>query len=200
MACVPLIREIVSLASSTSGLICARFSASALGIRDPLSSKHSPSPISDSARCARGARSPLAPTLPCDGTIGSDAAVEHFAERVDDDGANAGVAFGQRIRAQQHHGASFGDGERFADADRVRANQIDLQFANLLAGDADVAQFAHAGGDGVGQFVAGDDLVDDGARQIDGLASVGIEQDGAARCPCSATSRTASSVRSFPLM
>ena len=36
MACVPLISEIVSLASSTSGLICARFSASALGTRTAL--------------------------------------------------------------------------------------------------------------------------------------------------------------------
>ena len=45
-------------------------------------------------------------------------------------------------------------GERFADADGVRAHQIDLQFANLIADDAHVAELAHAGGDGVGQLVA----------------------------------------------
>ena len=70
MACVPLISDTASLASSARGLICARFNASALAMRAPFSSKHSPSPIRASARCASGARSPLAPTLPCDGTIG----------------------------------------------------------------------------------------------------------------------------------
>ena len=68
--CVPLMSETASLASSTSGLICARRMASPAGIRVPFSSRHSPSPISASARCPSGARSPLAPTLPCDGTIG----------------------------------------------------------------------------------------------------------------------------------
>ena len=70
MAWVPLISDTASLASSTSGLICARFKASALLMRAPFSSKHSPSPMSASAKCASGARSPLAPTLPWDGTIG----------------------------------------------------------------------------------------------------------------------------------
>ena len=50
MACVPLMSDTASFASSTSGLICARFNASALAMRAPLSSKHSPSPISASAR------------------------------------------------------------------------------------------------------------------------------------------------------
>ena len=57
--------------------------------------------------------------------------------------------------------------------DRVRAHQVDLQLANLVAGDAHVAEFAHARGDGIGEFVAGDDVVNHGARTIHGLARVG---------------------------
>src|SRR5438128_140012 len=48
--CVPLISETASLASSTSGLIWARRRASALAMRMLFSSRHSPSPIIDSAR------------------------------------------------------------------------------------------------------------------------------------------------------
>src|ERR1019366_1082308 len=72
IAWVPLMSDTASFASSTSGLIWARFNAGALAMRAPFSSsfEHSPSPINASARCARGARSPLAPTLPCEGTIG----------------------------------------------------------------------------------------------------------------------------------
>ena len=40
-------------------------------------------------------------------------------------------------------------------------------------GDAHVAQFAHAGRDRVRDFVAGDNLVDDGARLIHNFARIG---------------------------
>ena len=63
----------------------------------------------------------------------SDAAIQHFAKRVDDGRAHAGVALGQRIGAQQHHGASLRDGKRLAHADRVGAHQVDLQFADLVS-------------------------------------------------------------------
>jgi hypothetical protein len=81
----------------------------------------------------------------------------------------------------------------------VRAHQVHLQLTNLVAGDAHVAQFAHAGGDGVGELVAGDNLVDDRACQVDCLPRVRRQQGGAA-ASILATSPTASSVRSFPLM
>ena len=47
---------------------CAR-KTSALGMRAP-STTHSPRPMRARARCESGARSPLEPTLPCDGTTG----------------------------------------------------------------------------------------------------------------------------------
>ena len=65
MPSVPLISASPSLACSVSGSIPASRSASAAG-RPPSS----PSPISASAQCASGARSPLAPSEPCSGTAG----------------------------------------------------------------------------------------------------------------------------------
>ena len=108
----------------------------------------------------------------------SHAAIEHLAEGVDDDGAHAGVAFRQRVGAQQHHGARVGERKRFADADGVRAHQVDLQLADLIADDVHIAQLAHARRDRVGNFVVGHERVDDGAGAVDGLARVGIEQYG----------------------
>ncbi len=93
---------------------------------------------------------------------------------------HAREALGEGIGAQQHHGTGFGDRERFADADRVRADQVDLQFADLVAGDAHVAEFADAGGDGVGDLILGNQSVDYGARSIHALACVGREQHGPA--------------------
>ena len=69
IAWVPLMSEMVSLASSTRGLMSACFRASAAGMRLPWN-QASPSPMRTSPRWERGARSPLAPTLPCDGITG----------------------------------------------------------------------------------------------------------------------------------
>ena len=66
------------------------------------------------------------------------------------------------------------------NARRVRAHQVDLQFANLVADNAHVAELAHAGGDGVGDFVAGDDLIDHGARPVHSLARVRRQEHGTA--------------------
>ena len=87
---------------------------------------------------------------------------------------------GQGIGAQQHHGAGLGDRERFADSDRVRAHQVDLQFADLFTSDADIAQFADSRGNGVGHLVVGDKFVDDSPRYVHLLTGLGEKQDGAA--------------------
>ncbi len=97
----------------------------------------------------------------------SHTAIQHFAKRIDDDRAYAGITFRQRIGAQKHHGPGFRHGKWIADSDRVGAHQVDLQFANLIADNAHIAELSHASRDGVGQFVAGDDFVDDGSRPID---------------------------------
>ena len=68
-AWVPLMSEIPSFGPSVAGARPAAASIAAAGPRSPARTS-SPSPRMASARCARGARSPLAPTLPCSGTSG----------------------------------------------------------------------------------------------------------------------------------
>ena len=46
------------------------------------------------------------------------------------------------------------------------AYEVHLQFTNLVAGNADLAQFPDAGSDCVSDLVAGNDLVDDGPRPV----------------------------------
>ena len=70
MYCVPLIRLSPSFAASSTLVRPAAASASAAGMRRP-SKRASPSPISASARWASGARSPEAPTDPCEGMRGT---------------------------------------------------------------------------------------------------------------------------------
>src|ERR1700686_1215637 len=110
----------------------------------------------------------------------SDAAVEHLAKRVDDDRAHAGMALGERICPQQHHGARLCNRQWFAHAYCMRADQVDLQFTNLVAGNAHIAQFTHAGRDGISDLVARDNVIDHGARLIDCLPRVGRKQCGTA--------------------
>ena len=158
---------------------------------------HSPSPISASARCASGARSPLAPTLPCDGTIGVTPRFSISQIVSITTAAHAGVALGKGICPQQHHGASLGDGKRLAHSYRMRAHQVDLQFANLVSRDAHVAQFAYAGRDGVRHLFSATSASTTARARSTAARASGVEQD---RARSTATSRTSSSVRSFPLM
>ncbi len=70
MICVPLISASPSFAESSTGARPTRASARFDGIALP-SKNTSPSPISGSAMWASGARSPDAPTEPCDGIHGT---------------------------------------------------------------------------------------------------------------------------------
>ena len=69
MPCLPFKSDSPSFASSATGVIPARFMASPPG---RVSSRKFawPSPITTCARCASGARSPDAPTEPCEGITG----------------------------------------------------------------------------------------------------------------------------------
>ena len=62
----------------------------------------------------------------------------------------------------------------------MRAYKVDLQLANLLADVMHIAQFADASRDCVRNFIIGDERVNDGTSTVDGLARVGIEENGPA--------------------
>ena len=78
--CVPFRRERPSFASRATGAMPARRRASAPGSVSPLRWAR-PSPMTTWARCASGARSPDAPTEPCDGVTGNTLALS-MAQRV----------------------------------------------------------------------------------------------------------------------
>ena len=58
--------------------------------------------------------------------------------------------------------------------------RLTLQLANLISDDVHIAQLADAGRNCVRNFIVGDESVDDRASAVDGLACVGIEENGSA--------------------
>ena len=163
--CVPLISASPSFGPSVTGCRPARAAPrrrdasrgsrpgdSALALRRLPSA--SPSPISTSARCASGARSPLAPTDPRDGTSGCTPRVEQRDQRVERLEPDAGEALRQHVRAQRHRRAHGADRQRLADAGRVAAQQVELQRFERVGRDLDVGERAEAGVDAVGRLVA----------------------------------------------
>ena len=176
MACVPLMSEIASLASSTSGLMSACFSALAAEHartvidRFALADQHQ-SQVSQRSQIAAGAHASLRRN------DGMNAAVQHLAKCVNDYSTHAGKSLGQRIRPQQQHGAGHIFSQRFANARSVRAHQVDLQLANGIGRNVQVGQLADAGVHGVGDAIVLDQVFDHGARAIDRQARLGLQQD-----------------------
>ena len=147
--CVPLIRARPSFgAERDRRRVRPRRARAAAGVR-VAPSQTSPSPISTSAMCASGARSPLAPTDPRLGHARMHAAVERRDQRVERLDANAGEAFGQHIGAQRHRRAHGADRQRLVDAGGVAAQQVDLQLRQIVAVDARFGERAEAGVDAV---------------------------------------------------
>src|SRR5208282_4638155 len=107
-----------------------------------------------------------------------NAAIQHLAEGIDDDGARAGKALGERVGAKQNHAASHVFSQRFAHPCSVRAHQVDLELADGIRRNAQVGELAHAGVDGVGHAVVFDQVIDHGASAVDGEARLGLQQDG----------------------
>src|ERR1700691_3948337 len=60
----------------------------------------------------------------------------------------------------------------------MRTNEVDLQLADLISDDMHVAKLADASCDGVRNFILSDERVNHRAGAVNGLARVGIEQNG----------------------
>ena len=86
--------------------------------------------------------------------IGHEARVVHGQQRVDHHFAHARVAARQAGGLEREHEAHDLGRERFADADAVRADQVELQRLQLRLADALVGQLAKAGVDAVDRHVA----------------------------------------------
>ncbi len=98
---------------------------------------------------ARGARSPLAPTLPRDGMMGVMWWLRRSHKRSRDLGPNAGEAFRQDVGTDEHHAANDGFGERLADAGAMGADQIDLHLLDFTRIETDIRQQSNAGVEGI---------------------------------------------------
>ena len=127
---VPLISASPSFAASTIGSRPARASASAPGIASPPT-RAKPSPTSTRPRCASGARSPLAPSDPREGTTGCTPAGEHVEQQPDGLDADARRPLRERVCPQQRGRPHHLVGERLADAAGVAAQQVQLQLGGL---------------------------------------------------------------------
>ena len=149
-ACVPLMSASPSFGASVAADSPARASAAAPGSR-PDSCHASPSPTRTSARCASGARSPLAPTEPRDGTTGWTPLVQQRDQQFERLDADAGEPLRQHVGAQRHHRAHDGHRQRFADAGRVTAQQVQLQLRQRVGGNRDLGEVAEPGVDAVGR-------------------------------------------------
>ena len=134
MSCVPLMRARPSFASSTTGARPGRAQRLGRAHAAARRRRQSPSPMSASARCASGARSPQAPTEPCDGHDRDGRRALSIASSSSSVcGRTPLIALGQHVRAQQHERARLRLVQRLADAGGVAAHQVELQLAQALA-------------------------------------------------------------------
>ena len=98
--------------------------------------------------------------------VGVDARGQVLGHREPD----ARVAARHRVQADGHRRAHDLARERRAQPDGVAAHQVLLQLADLVDGDVRGGQQAEAGGDAVGDLLAGDDGGDDVVGRLDALA------------------------------
>src|SRR5438552_2281114 len=193
ITCVPCINEPPSFGASSVGLSPAAFSAAA-----PLArSSVSPSPMSTSAACASGARSPDAPTLPCFGMTGCTRRLSMSQSRSMTSARTperpAASVFARRSRIARTNGPArvlrprlADDLRRYAEPERPRRRRKALRQDGpgpddrLLADDVPADQDRRL----ANKDVAGDDarvhqrVVSDGDVRADerGLALVGVDR------------------------
>ena len=101
------------------------------------------------------------------GDDGVDAAVEQFAEQLDDLGPDAGMALGQDVGPEEDRRAGFRLADGVSRAQGVAPEQVRLQRVAIGASDEDVAQRAEAGADAVDLPLGGQRVLDHGAGRHD---------------------------------
>ncbi len=165
--CVPLSSASPSLGPSTTGCSPASPSASRAATTRP-EIRASPSPISTAARCASGARSPDAPTDPCDGYARDDAGVAQRHQRLDHRPAHAGVAARERRRLQGDDQPHRRVVEQSAGPRRMRQDQRALQLGQPGVVDAGAGEQSESRVDAIDGPAAGDDSIHRLGRRVDG--------------------------------
>ncbi len=161
--CVPLSSASPSLGRGVIGSRPTSASAAAAGAtRSPT--RASPTPIIAAAIWASGARSPDAPTDPCDGTTGVTPRASMASRRAIVCRLDARRALREAAELQRHHEPRRRDRGRFADARGVRQHDVALKLGEIRGLDAHARQFAEAGIDSVDRFAAGENALDRARR------------------------------------
>ena len=173
MPSVPLISASPSLASSSTGREAGLGAARRrrVDVRR-AASLTSPSPISASAQCDSGARSPEQPSEPYSCTTGVMPWREHRGHRLRGVRPDAGVPGGQRGEPQQHQRADHLALDLGAAAGGVRADQRLLQLGAHLGRDVPGGQGAEPGRDAVRRGGRGGELLDGQPGLLDGRHGV----------------------------
>ena len=176
-ACVPLMSARPSLGPSRTG----ESPAAGERVRRPAtcrSPSHArPSPTSTRARCASGARSPLAPTDPRDGTTGC---TPRFS--ASSSASSVSTRMPEKPRARTFARSAIiartvRTGSGSPDAGRVAAQQVELQALERVGRDAHLGERPEAGVDPVDGRVAGRHAVHHRARGGDARTRVGRQRD-----------------------
>jgi hypothetical protein len=184
-ACVPLMNEMPSLASSWSGespsscrAAAARCRTGAVRPRTGCRTSTSPSPSSASAMWESGARSPQAPTLPCSGTTGWMPAFSSATSPSAIAGRTPLVSRSSTLARSSMAARTTSSGSGRPHARRVAAHEVALEVAHLMGGDAHVGQLPEAGVHAVDGAPLGHGALDDGAAPQGALRGLGGDRDG----------------------
>ena len=98
---------------------------------------------------------------------GVHTAVEHLAKQRDDIPTDSAEAERQHIRPEQHHGAHFGFGKRFANSAGMTTDKVQLKLPQFVVRHSNIGEFAEAGVHSVNHGVARNDLFDNFAGSSD---------------------------------
>ena len=134
-----------------------------------------PRPISGSARCASGARSPEAPTEPCAGTTGWIPRRRKSSRRSATIGRAPEKPERERVRAQQQHRPHDLARQRLADARGVADEQVLLEPLGVGPVDRPIGERTEPGREPVDDRALVDERLDDGARPFHPRACRGVQ-------------------------
>ena len=102
---------------------------------------------------ASGARSPLAPTDPRDGTTGCTPALSIATSASSVSTPDARIALGQHVRAQRHRRPHRPDRQRRPEPGRVAPQEVPLQRLERIGRDRDLGERSEPGVDAVHRLV-----------------------------------------------
>ena len=156
----------------------------------------SPSPTSTSARCASGARSPLAPTEPRDGTRGCTPALSSATSASSVSRRMPEKPFASTFARSAISARTTGAGSGSPTPAAWLRNRLSCSAASWSRGNRDVGERAEAGVDAVDRAAARRVRVHDRARGADALARA-ASRGRRARASC-AMRESASSVSEDP--